>query len=58
MGRKSKLKKQRKAIAQNPSTAKSPSPKGDIETLNQLGYGEHNRLRSPEIPADRPEPQL
>ncbi|WP_158227951.1 hypothetical protein [Synechococcus sp. BDU 130192] len=58
MGRKSKLKKQRKAIAQNLSTAKSPSPKGDIETLNRLGYGEHNRLRSPEIPADRPEPQL
>ncbi|WP_157072206.1 hypothetical protein [Picosynechococcus sp. PCC 73109] len=58
MGRKSKLKKQRKVIAQNPSTATSSSPKGDIETLNQLGYGEHNRLRSPEIPADRPEPQL
>lgn len=58
MGRKSKLKKQRKAESQNSPTTTSPSPKGDIETLNQLGYGEHNRLRSPEIPEDRPEPQL
>lgn len=61
MGRKSKLKKQRKA-AQN--TAKDlglpplPQKKGDIETLNQLGYSDHNLLRSPDVPFERPEPQL
>ena len=55
MGRKSKLKKQRKAVAKESDIS---LPRGDIERLNQLGYGEHNQLRSPEIPFDRPEPKL
>lgn len=60
MGRQAKRKKQRQQTSPQPdsSQAQVRTPKGDIETLNQLGYGEHNRLRSPEIPADRPEPQL
>lgn len=58
MGRKSKLKKQRKLAGENPAPQPQKMPKGDIEVLNHLGYGEHNRLRSPELPRDRPEPQL
>ena len=58
MGRKSKLKKQRKeANSADPSQGKK-QPKGDIERMTHLGFGEHNRLRSPEVPVDRPEPQL
>lgn len=58
MGRKSKLKKQRKLAVENPTSQPQKMPQGDIEVLNHLGYGEHNRLRSPELPHDRPEPQL
>lgn len=61
MGRKSKLKKQRKAkqAASEASGMQSlPEKKGDIETLNQLGYSDHNLLRSPDVPFERPEPQL
>ena len=61
MGRKSKLKKQRKAqkaAAKESGLPPLPSPKDDIETLNHLGYGEHNQLRSPDVPFERPEPQL
>jgi hypothetical protein len=57
MGRKSKLKKQRKT-ANDSKLPPLNKPRGDIETLTHLGYGEHNRLRSPDIPADRPEPQV
>ncbi len=61
MGRKSKLKKQRKeqqAAAKELGLPPVPKQKGDIETLNQLGYSDHNLLRSPDVPFDRPEPQL
>ncbi|AFY40438.1 hypothetical protein Lepto7376_4330 [[Leptolyngbya] sp. PCC 7376] len=61
MGRKSKLKKQRKAKKSAEKEAglpPLPEKKGDIETLNWLGYGKHNQLRSPDVPVDRPEPQL
>ncbi|MBV5257919.1 hypothetical protein FLX56_05730 [Synechococcus moorigangaii CMS01] len=59
MGRQAKLKKQRKVTDQaSPTVGEKRFPRGDIETMTQLGYGEHNRLRSPEIPEDRPEPQL
>jgi hypothetical protein len=59
MGRKSKLKKQRKADANNVNSSQAQKqPKGDIERMTHLGFGEHNRLRSPEVPVDRPEPQL
>lgn len=57
MGRKSKRKQQRKAVQQI-NLPPLNKPKGDIETLTYLGYGEHNLLRSPDIPCDRPEPQL
>ncbi|OKH11876.1 hypothetical protein [[Limnothrix rosea] IAM M-220] len=61
MGRKSKLKKQRKAqqaAAKDLGLPPVTKKKGDIETLNQLGYSDHNHLRSPEVPFERPEPQL
>lgn len=59
MGRKSKLKKQRKAEANTADNSQAKKqPKGDIERMTHLGFGEHNRLRSPEVPVDRPEPQL
>lgn len=58
MGRKSKLKKQRKAANPADSSQGQKQPKGDIERMTHLGFGEHNRLRSPEVPVDRPEPQL
>ena len=61
MGRKSKLKKQRKAeknAANDLGLPSLPDKKGDIETLNQMGYSDHNLLRSPDVPFDRPEPQL
>ncbi|BAW97591.1 hypothetical protein NIES970_25450 [[Synechococcus] sp. NIES-970] len=58
MGRQSKLKQQRKTTAELSTSSQSQSQKGDIETLTQLGYGQHNQLRSPEIPEDRPEPQV
>ncbi|MEB3225749.1 MAG: hypothetical protein VKJ86_08080 [Synechococcus sp.] len=58
MGRQAKLKKQRKTGVTKKITPQAATPKGDIETLTHLGYGDHNHLRSPEIPEDRPEPQL
>ena len=61
MGRKSKLKKQRKAEAAATKAAglpPLPNDKGDIETLNRLGYNDQNLLRSPDVPFERPEPQL
>lgn len=61
MGRKSKLKQQRKAkktVAKKAGLSPLPKRNEDIETLNRLGYNDHNQLRSPEIPFEKPEPQL
>lgn len=59
MGRKSKLKQQRKQTATNPDLQSTPqTSKGDIEVMTHLGYGDHNLRRSPDLPDDRPEPQL
>lgn len=61
MGRQAKLKQQRKLQPPQPtpeSTTAQPQALGDVERMTYLGYGEHNRLRSPDIPEDRPEPRL
>lgn len=51
MGRKSKLKKQRKSQQANLTTDKPKEQQEDnfVQIMTHQGYGDHNMLRSPEI---------
>lgn len=61
MGRKAKLKKQRRAERENPKAAKA-QPKYDdthfVEEFQRQGHQIIGGERSPDIPQSRPEPEV
>jgi hypothetical protein len=58
MGRKAKIKKNRQQSTANPETNNNYQSTQFVKHLEKLGYPLKQIERSPELPVDKPEPQL
>ena len=58
MGRKAKLKQTRKESKKQPQNQIENNPNKFVDQLQRQGYQFNNIQHSPELPEDKPEPQV
>ena len=58
MGKKAKLRKQRRQQINNPSDLQLENPHNFIKQIEKTGYRKNNIQRSPEMPRDDIEPTI